>query len=216
MCGVIGYVPRSPGGHDDFVFARLLKESEARGMHAYGISQGDATTKSHDRDRVISAFVPGLPAVAHTRYSTSGDYLRHSNNQPIVSGGLSLVMNGVIHQGTRKEFETEFGVQCDSENDAEVFLRRIVAEQTAEEFLNETRCTLAAIWMIGSRLWAIRCDVRPLWVAQTECATWIASTSDIMRRSGLLNAERVPAGLLMEFQSVPWREQLEFSGEGRS
>lgn len=138
MCGVIGYLPGDPSQLDEDVqetmFERLMLESRVRGTHAFGIytrCSGDFfCARSHILDEVIKHFCPSHPAIAHCRYSTSGDWQNLDNCQPIVvesPDGVTraLAFNGIVHMGTREEFEAAFGVRCDSDNDGEVFLRML-------------------------------------------------------------------------------------------
>mgnify|MGYP000618844717 CR=1 FL=1 len=49
--------------------------------------------------------------IYHNRYSTSGDYKNHENNQPIFNNELSLVFNGVLDMGTKKQIENKYNIQ---------------------------------------------------------------------------------------------------------
>lgn len=197
MCAVVGYCPIRPTTETTPAFERLFLESRIRGLHAFGIAQprgaAPAVLRTFDLEAIPAAFDRERPAVAHARYSTSGDWHDHANNQPVVLGDMALALNGVLHQGTKAEFEEAFSVQCASDNDAEVFLRRLAAGQSAREFIREVRGSMAAVWLVGSTLYAARNEWRPLWACEAYGARWYASTSDILRRAGfpLTNARAV-------------------------
>jgi glucosamine 6-phosphate synthetase-like amidotransferase/phosphosugar isomerase protein len=144
MCGVIGYQPRIDQTIDEqreakTAFGALFQESTIRGQHYYGIAQpgnpqpdgysgGFSVYRSQYRSNIPDHFIPSKPAVAHTRFSQSGDWRVPENNQPLIVGTRALVMNGVIHMGTKSEFEKAFGVKCAVDNDAEIFLRYLEKE----------------------------------------------------------------------------------------
>lgn len=189
MCGVVGYRPVTPDTEASGAFARLFRESTIRGLHAFGIAQPDSdgviqVKRSFVVGDILATFDPSRPAVAHARYSTSGDWHDHINNQPIVVSDMALAMNGVISMGTKPEFEAAFGVLCVGDNDAEVFLRRLERGQSAEEFLREICGSFAAAWLRGDQLHAARNAWRPLWSCEAYGAWWVASTLDILRRAG--------------------------------
>jgi len=202
MCSVIGYQPGSVISSDvaSGVFARLMMEGRARGMHAYGLAHRLRVMRSTDVREVIRAFNPEQAVIAHCRYSTSGDWQDMSNNQPIVVGANALVFNGVIHMGTREEMEREFGVTLSTYNDGEVFLRLMERAQNEMTVHSTELIHLAVPEMIvkslaGSfaglvlqpfgRIIAIRNERRPLWRAEAGGATWFASTQDILHRAGV-------------------------------
>lgn len=215
MCGVIGYAP-VPGVTSNLArgrFAALLDQSRVRGTHAYGLanyqewqgSESFGMQRSHSRAEVWSAFDPSLVTVAHSRFSTSGDHHVMANNQPLLvtdeRGTMALAFNGVIHQGTREEFESHFGVHCDADNDGEVFARRVLAGQDPVDFLRENPCSFAGVWLRDGVLHALRNEERPLWIKRTgEGEVWVASTRDIFQRAGLGEPEPVQPYEIRRFQ----------------
>lgn len=187
MCGVVGYRPVQATDPKELrlAFCRLFEESTVRGLHAFGIYQNGAATRSFDREDIYSRFTPALPAIAHARYSTSGDWREVENNQPIVVGRTALVFNGVIHMGTREEFNRDFQVSCEGENDGEVFLRRMEKGEHPGVFLSRLSGSFAGCWFDEQGvLWAGRNKRRPLWRCYYLGAYWFASTLDILRRAG--------------------------------
>lgn len=193
MCGIVGYIPVDPSNSVKGMFLRLVLESRIRGLHACGIATRNGVLRSYSVDDIIGAFDPSMPTVFHTRYSLSGDWKVLENNQPLVVGGVSLAFNGVIHMGTKAEFEEAFQIQCSADNDGEIFLRRTCS---ADEFIQNMTGSFAGVWIDeGGRLWAGRNSRRPLWKATAYGARWYASTEDIFRRAGFSGMLPVPVGV---------------------
>lgn len=195
MCGIIGYWPQEPTEQAVEAFGRLMEQSTIRGKHAYGLTTyqqgGLKTAKSFDW-KTLPSLDPTLPTIAHTRYCQSGDWKDMNNNQPIDVGFAALAFNGVIHMGTKAEFEAHFGVTCVTENDGEVFLRLLERCQNDEEVFNNAARWLrwlpgsfAGVWLTNrGLLYAGRNERRPLWETTEFGAHWYASTEDIFRRAG--------------------------------
>jgi len=199
MCGVIGYWPLDLGKAPEarqLAFHRLFEESCIRGLHAYGLSdlrEGGKlrTFKTHNRDKILEQFDPSLPTIAHTRYCQSGDWRVLENNQPIMAAGMALVFNGVIHMGTKEEFEAAFDVKCDADNDGEVFLRRLEKRDDPAVFLSQMTGSFAGLWLTEKGLYAGRNPRRPLWRNNHLGAVWYGSTRDIFLRAGFPEPEEV-------------------------
>lgn len=196
MCGIVGYFPVSPAADAFGAFQCLYAQSVIRGLHAFGIaspsSRGPVVIRSHEAAEVMTAFDPSRPAIAHARYSTSGDWHDHRNNQPITARSRALAFNGVIHMGTKEEFEAAFDVRCLSDNDGEVFLRRLERGDDPVRFVSEMSGSFAGVWLEGRDLRAIRNERRPLWRCDAHGARWYASTADIFRRAGFEGPQPVP------------------------
>jgi glutamine phosphoribosylpyrophosphate amidotransferase len=191
MCSVIGYHPVSPSEETVTAFGRLFLQSQIRGLHAFGLANIDGVHRSFQANDIPSAFNPTLPTIAHTRYCQSGDWQVMENNQPIIVGSMALAMNGVLHMGTKTEFEATFGVTCAVDNDSEVFLRRLEQGQTPSEFLAEISGSFAATWLKDERLYAARNPRRPLYRSEEFGGVWFASTADIFRRAGFTTVTSV-------------------------
>lgn len=195
MCGVLafdgpGACPRAEA---------LLYESSVRGLHAFGLARWDGGRPVPRRSLVMADVQRWLaapaPFIAHARYSTSGDWRDPGNNQPIVAAGRALVFNGCLHMGTKPEFEAAFGVRCDSDNDGEVFLRRLEAGQPAGDFLREVSGSFAGAWWENGRILVARNPRRPLWILREGHTRIVASTRDVFRRAGFsTEPEPVPPG----------------------
>jgi asparagine synthetase B (glutamine-hydrolysing) len=199
MCGIVGYVPEHPSSDAPSAFTRLFQESRVRGLHACGLAQpymgGFHVVRAHEARPIECAFDPARPAIAHARYSLSGDWQVLDNNQPIVAAGMALAFNGVISMATKPEFEAEFGVQCEVDNDGEVFLRCLQRGEAPQAFLARLAGSFAGVWLEDGVLCAARNERRPLWRCVAYGAAWWASTRDIFRRAGFPweQAEPLPA-----------------------
>lgn len=187
MCSVIGYDPGQDNDGAEEMFAALMRESRVRGVHAFGVAQwvlgGPVITKSLDVEEIIAKFEPGVPTIAHCRYSTSGDWRSMANNQPIHVGNRALVFNGVIDMRRREEWD----VECETENDGEIFLRRLAQGGSVEDILGESFSgSFAGLWFEDDgTMIAARNERRPLWYANPPNGVWYASTADILRRAGV-------------------------------
>ncbi|MCR4301826.1 MAG: hypothetical protein NUV51_09470 [Sulfuricaulis sp.] len=196
MCGVIGYQPCNPAVEAFAAFARLFDESRVRGTHAYGLATSARVVKSFDWREVTAQFDPAQPTIAHTRYCQSGDWHEMANNQPLVVGPMALAMNGVIHMGTKSEFEAAFGITCKADNDSEIFLQRLLAGQDAAEFIASITGSFAAVWLQDGKLYAGRNARRPLWECKVFGARWFASTRDIFLRAGFPEPTELAVGVV--------------------
>lgn len=206
MCGIVGYEPIEPTADVFDAFGRLFDESRIRGQHAYGITtslpNGLFTHRSFDWKEIPAAFCQNRSTIAHTRYCQSGDWRVMENNQPILAAEMALGFNGCIHMGTKEEFEAAFSVQCQSDNDGEVFLRLIAdaadpndLRARAEQVLDMFTGSFAGVWLAYGKLFAGRNARRPLWKCDAYGARWYASTGDIFRRAGFPLATEMRVGV---------------------
>ena len=191
MCGVVGFNGKFHRPAFE-LFCRLVDQSEVRGMHAYGIATACEdcavrTFKGFTADSIkefAERFVGQKGAViAHTRYSTSGDYKIHANNQPIVRASTALVFNGVVTQLPKQRWVDSFGVECHTENDGEILLALAEAGQPIADSISKTNATFAGLWISDGNLNAYRNPKRPLYQAKHKAGVYYASTSDIFRRA---------------------------------
>jgi asparagine synthetase B (glutamine-hydrolysing) len=187
MCGVVGWFKE----YDHAAVSRLLIESSIRGIHAFGFTreteEGIHTEKFHKLENCIAALGEFKPNrfIFHNRYSTSGDFKDHRNNQPIAVQGKSLVFNGVISQATKPEMENKFSIKMETDNDGEVF----VLKGFDSELVFNNKVSFAGLWWDGGFFYA-RNRSRPLY--RTSCGV-IASTADILFKAGFANIFEVPA-----------------------
>ena len=195
MCGVIGYKPFQQNDLQTKMFERLFDESRIRGHHAYGIANQFITERSFSPSDVLKKFDPNLSTIGHTRYCQSGDWRVMENNQPLVVKDIKLDMNGVIHMGTKEEFEKAFNVVCEVDNDSEIFLQRLHGGQDADEFILTIKGSFAATLLVAGELFAGRNARRPLWKCLQHDALWYASTRDIFLRAGFHDPVEIPVGV---------------------
>lgn len=188
MCGIIGYMPIDPAPEISGAFRRLFDESRVRGTHAYGITSSFGgeleTLRSFNWEDIPKVFNPAYPTIAHCRYCQSGDWRVLENNQPIVVDQTAVAMNGVIHMGTKEEYEAAFDVKCQVDNDSEIFLQRLKGGQDAESFIKSISGSFAAVWIEKGKIHAARNARRPLYSMEIYGACWWASTADIFKRAG--------------------------------
>lgn len=198
MCAILGYsAPEKP---DLDLIERLIYHSKIRGLHAFGYAffrDGLRVRKFHGLEDFFRGLAEDEPRafMAHCRYSTSGDYLEHSNNQPIVSrDGRALVFNGVLHMGTKQEMEAEFGVSMDTENDGELALLLGM-----EQLVRTTTGSFAGILAEGGRFKVVRNARRPATIFRRGDELVVTSTADIGLRAGLKEFRRLQPFEVLEF-----------------
>ena len=193
MCGIIGFYTKNnvTEKHRDILY-KLIYQSKIRGLHSFGISYLEngiiKTEKTFDIPEI--SFLDGFYKsqsnilIAHTRYSTSGDYKIMENNQPIqISENISVALNGVLTMKPREEYEVEFDVQCITENDTEILARKIEKGMNISEFSRYITGSLAAVYIYNKNLYAIRNNKRPMHVFTYEGGVFVVSTVDIVDRA---------------------------------
>lgn len=197
MCGVIGYYSADPKREHYLTIWSLFKESQIRGRHAFGFAldipgSGLRSTKTFQVEDICEelaaiARFEQLPnaLIGHNRYSTSGDWNDHLNNQPIHVAGRTLTFNGVISQEPRDVYERQFGVVCNTKNDGEIVLQLARQGRDWQGFVANGKFSFAGVVMDEEReVIALRNAQRPLWWAKREGAVFVASTADIFKRAG--------------------------------
>ena len=202
MCGVIGFSgePNIP------LLRKVFWESNIRGQHASGLSwfsEGELRTvrspgpgaqdnlfrevQDHLRDvRVL---------IGHARYSTSS--LKF--NQPMSGTEMAIVHNGVISQELPERWPSLYGYSCETENDSELVLRCL--ENGKHPLLNFPEASMAACVLTKEGLKFFRNGKRPLWFSRSPSQVVVASTRDILLRSGFGNPEPCYPGV--EYQVSP-------------
>lgn len=180
MCSIIGYHSNTPTDEHRYIIKKLMRESVIRGQHAYGLTYRDRKQyrlKKYFQDEYENIDFPiTSQLIFHSRYSTSGDFRIHENNQPLQHGETHLVFNGVIDMGV------EF-------NDGILVLNNGTPDKMLE-FITGNKCSFAGLLLHGGKLYGFRNPNRPAWVLKYEDATFIASTKDIFHRA-LGNVEPV-------------------------
>lgn len=192
MCAIIGFVGPC-NNHSTSVLQRLFTESSYRGKHSMGVAWWDG----HDV-QVNLEFEPKLAHVkaladaqgnfrvlGHCRYSTSS--LKWP--LPLLLRGNAIAMNGVISQDLPANWPGAELEPYETGNDTEIALRYAEWEMTGEHGGSFAVGLLdkhgLAFWRNGSR---------PLWhlpgLRDGLCV--VASTVDILRRSGLPSVDALP------------------------
>jgi len=192
MCGVIGYFSEKPKAIHKEILANILLESRIRGLHSFGVACGypGKELRVEKFFKVASArnFIRKCDyslLIAHTRYSTSGDWKVLENNQPVVVGNNLLVFNGVIRMSTKKEYEKEFGEKYKTDNDGEIMLKLLVDKKKGmvKDVLGDDRVSYAGIHYVGGKAYVMRNSRRPLWHFWNEDMSLVFSTFDIGKRA---------------------------------
>ena len=130
MCGIVGAVARR---NVVPILLEGLKRLEYRGYDSAGIAiVNGRLTRLRSTGRVAElakraeeAQLAGETGVAHTRWATHG-VPSERNAHPHVSGGLSVVHNGIIenHEEMRQRLQNE-GYEFSSDTDTEVIAHLI-------------------------------------------------------------------------------------------
>lgn len=190
MCGVVGFVGNKLDDGVRCFLSALVKQSQIRGMHAYGVAYGYfghdlRVQKSFDCNDIINIVHSEKYNVlmAHTRYDTSGDWRVLENNQPINIGKDVLVFNGVVRMCSKNEYQKEFKEHYQTDNDGEIILKLIQKDKPYDALLRSYDVSYAGLHYIKRQLFVMRNENRPLWVAHRNNNTYVASTKDIFERS---------------------------------
>lgn len=193
MCGVVGYQTATPSRVLAQAFTALCEASLIRGLHACGVAWWDVGQRLHGRKwHDTAAALRELPlllsraraAVWHNRYSTSGDWHDHANNQPLHGEVHALAFNGVLDMRTRTEIEQAYGVTLQADNDGYLFLQALERGEDPVATLARLRGTFAGLWLDTSgQVWALRNRERPLWWFVHAGTPFAVSTADMAQRA---------------------------------
>lgn len=185
MCGVVGYSCNEPKEEHHEILKAIIEQSKIRGLHSFGYSFFDGevvTIKYHDINKVEFPLTNKI--IYHNRYSTSGDYKNHDNNQPIAVGNISLVFNGVLDMRTKQEMEEHYQIEMETDNDGELVLKLCGSDpEKIQEYVQNTTGSFAGLILTeNNKMYAIRNENRPLWMLNHSGAIFYASTRDIFKR----------------------------------
>lgn len=188
MCSIIGY----DGEWDQSLVFSLLYNSRIRGLHSFGYSYVSNSNilevkKFLDYDEFCKELSIDKPNkfIAHFRYSTSGDYLNLSNNQPLVLNNVSLVFNGVLDMGSKIEMEQKYKINMSSHNDGELAL---IYKEKSNQYLYDLikDKSFAGLFMYNTgKIEILKNKNRPCHFGLIENTKIVASTKDILLRSGV-------------------------------
>jgi len=187
MCAVIGVHNNDKVDIDSF--RKLLDQSMIRGKHATGLAYIDYKDANKIKHFILpkSADAFDIPdniytkmLIAHCRYSTSDIEW----NQPIVSQDIAVVHNGVITQSDPSTWEATYNYKFETKCDSEIILR--AWENQSHALWLEGSMSAVVIDARGTNsMHFFRNEQRPLYYAQANKDTFIASTKDILERAGI-------------------------------
>ena len=216
MCGILGayFLNKDP---ESLTFAKnLITELKIRGRHSFGIAYYNnhsiEVTKSFELNpnELVDAFDQSDSDcfIYHNRYSTSGDWHDMQNNQPIVVDGVgAIAMNGVLSMKQKEDFESDFNIKTTSDNDAEIFLRKIEHGVNLVDFLKSQKdCSFSAILLLDNKIYGLRNNKRPLYFYNfKDKALFLVSTLDTIKRAG---GDWKEAKIIKQFMLVSLDERL--------
>lgn len=199
MCAVIGFYSPSPDEKAIKTLHRVFVESKIRGMHAYGYAKIENGQKKVNKSNQLGAILKelGKPEllIGHCRYSTSGDYKDHQNNQPLEHQGENMVFNGVIDMATKPEMEQAYGIKMSCDNDGEIML------QSGERMeMLKGNISYAGGFLKDNQITFMRNLNRPAYIGRKHDAIYVGSTFDILRRALILDIEE-----MTPFQEHSWK-----------
>lgn len=186
MCGIVGYCSKEPTETDSEILHKIILQSKIRGLHSFGYSYYDnnnilKTIKKFDFSHI--KLPKSKKIIFHNRYSTSGDYNNHNNNQPIDLIDICLVFNGVIDMRTKEEMQNYYKIKMTTDNDGEIPLQLYGNNyKKIADFIKNMKGSFAGLMLTQNKLLAIRNQNRPAWVLDYNGSKFIASTEDIFKR----------------------------------
>lgn len=194
MCSIIGVSIADVKAADIELIHRLMLEARIRGLHATGVSyveSGNIVTvkEALGADKFLELynfadFVDGdgsLRMVAHCRYSTSDLEF----NQPIANTSMALVHNGVISQELPENWESLYGLKCDTRNDTELLFKTVWLGRDPLTMWPTSSIAALELYDTGY-MRAYRNGRRPLYMsAYNTYSILFASTQDIFIRAKL-------------------------------
>lgn len=202
MCSIIAV----SGSWDEEIVKKIMQNSRIRGLHSFGYSfvekEKIQNLKFLEYNQFIQSLIQKKPEkfIAHFRYSTSGDWKVIENNQPILLDDFCLAFNGVIDMSSKSEMEKKFELKMETENDGEIAIVKYKQNRDLFlDFINENKRTFAGVFLNKeNKIIAIKNNLRPLSISKDKNATYLASTSDILSRSGLQIYEKLKSNQFYE------------------
>ena len=191
MCAVLGL--HSEEYIDIHFFKRLLEQSMIRGKHATGIAYIENGEIKHQilPTHALDFEIPPITTkylIAHCRYSTSD----LEWNQPIIGEQLAVAHNGVITQANPDTWEETYGYKFDTKCDSEIVLRCMEDDKHPLQLKGSMACAVLDNRETGA-LHFFRNEQRPLYYTNINSTTVVASTRDILYRSGIDEAIKTQA-----------------------
>ena len=191
MCAILGISSKNTVDMD--LFRSMLNQSMIRGKHATGIAWIEDDKIKH-LVIPVSANNFKLPnivtqsIIGHCRYSTSDlDY-----NQPIVDSGLAVAHNGVITQTDPNTWEETYKYKFKTRCDSEIILRNW---QNKIHPINTigSMATLILDTREKNAMHFFRNEQRPLYYSKNNDDFYIASTKNILERTGITQYKKTDA-----------------------
>lgn len=200
MCSIIGW----NGNFNEALVERICRNSRIRGLHSFGYcfyKDGKLQLKKFlDYDLFLGELLKDKPNkfIAHFRYSTSGDYKDEKNNQPIVRENLAMVFNGVLDMRTKSKMELQNNVKLISDNDGELALvKRLESKESFISFLFG-KSFAGAFLNENNEIEIYRNSNRPAQLGCYKGVKILASTKDILERSGVKNSKELKSNNLIK------------------
>jgi glutamine phosphoribosylpyrophosphate amidotransferase len=191
MCAVLGISSKEIV--DMKIFRKMLSQSMIRGKHATGIAWiENGNIKTYVTPETAKDFtLPDIETntiIGHCRYSTSDlEY-----NQPVFSEKVAVAHNGVITQAEPETWEKKYNLKFTTKCDSEIILRKW-ENKSHPLSLHGSMATILIDTRQKNALHFFRNEQRPLYYSNSGGTFFIASTKDILRRSGILNCEKADA-----------------------
>lgn len=185
MCGIIGFSTNEPNDENFQLLNKIVAQSKIRGLHSFGYSYYNSELQTKKLHNFTELDLPKTnKLIYHNRYSTSGDYKDHNNNQPIFNNNISLVFNGVIDMGTKEEMQKKYNIKMDSDNDGEILIKKCGFDKDKIlDFVKNMSGSFSGLIMQRNKILFVRNTRRPAWMVKKHNATYVASTNDIFKRA---------------------------------
>lgn len=185
MCGIIGFSTKKPSYKNYNLLNKIVEQSKIRGLHSFGYSFYNNNLNIKKFHNLTEVNLPITNKIIyHNRYSTSGDYQNHDNNQPIYINDISLVFNGVIDMGTKEEMEKRYSISMQTDNDGEILIKKCGFDKNIiKDFVKNMKGSFAGLLMHKEKVIFIRNERRPAWMVKKHDAVYVASTRDILLRA---------------------------------
>lgn len=188
MCGIFGYISKTGVGPSLPILKRIAAETEARGLHAFGLAWEDSEggIETFKRPGAATQCLDDLNrcrgtrlVIGHCRWATHGSPSNNRNNHPHVAGPGRFVHNGVVrnHRDLVAQHWLEPKTECDTEVIGlliEQFRGRLVERAAAAVRETSGPITVLGLWANPLRLLVARRD-NPLWFSETRGGFWFAS-----------------------------------------
>jgi hypothetical protein len=114
-----------------------------------------------------------------------------------------MAFNGVIRMSTRDQWGREFGFKPTTDNDGEIFVRKVLDGADYEEWVAHGSFSFAGVMLYRGELLALRNAQRPLYQVRDASGHYIGSTVDIFKRAGFKLPKPLQAGITYHVGKLP-------------